>query len=198
MTSTKYSKSDRIEHKKPSKSEKQYVRGIIHNLSLSRWTDQEIVDYLHDEKKIEIARSTVNGIKNQIEKEARKWYLELQFSRYKYLASYKERLDSLFSYQKKLNEIIEFYIHEHLYPDTVIRAIVELHSIELSISNLFKNLPSMHLEDDEFAKYIQPKILGSEFEPWNHPKGIQCSTCGRWMMNKEMLKVHDCLPEPVI
>lgn len=102
--------------------------------------------------------------------------------------NYKERLDSLFSYQKKLNEIIEFYIHEHLYPDTVIRAIAELHSIELSILNLFKNIPSMHLEDDEFAKYIQPRIPLSEIEPWDHPKGIQCSTCGRWMMNKEMLK----------
>ena len=188
-------KSDKIKHRKLSKTEKQYLRGMIHNLSLQRWTDQEIVNYLQDEKKIEIARSTVNGIKNQIEKEARKWYLELQFSRYKYLASYKERLDSLFSYQKKLNEIIEFYIHEHVYPDTVIKAIAELHSIELSILNLLRNLPSMHLDDVEFAKYIQPKIPGSEFEPWNHPKGIQCSTCGRRMMNKDMLKVHNCLPE---
>ena len=188
-------KSDKIKHRKLSKTEKQYLRGMIHNLSLQRWTDQEIVNYLQDEKKIEIARSTVNGIKNQIEKEARKWYLELQFSRYKYLASYKERLDSLFSYQKKLNEIIEFYIHEHVYPDTVIKAIAELHSIELSILNLLRNLPSMHLDDVEFAKYIQPKIPGSEFEPWNHPKGIQCSTCGRMMMNKDMLKVHNCLPE---
>ena len=189
------SKSVLIKRRKLAKSEKQYVWGIIHNLSLQRWTDQEIANYLNKEKKIDLARSTVSKIKNQMEKEARKWYLELQFSRYKYLASYKERLDSLFSYQKKLNEIIEFYIHEHLYPDTVIKAIAELHSIELSILNLLKNLPSMRLDDEEFAKYIQPKILGGEVEPWNHPKGIQCSTCGRWMMNKEMLKVHDCLPK---
>ena len=72
---------------------------------------QEIVDYLRDEKQIEIARSTVNSIKNQIEKQAEKWYIALRQSRYKYVASYKERIDSLFSYQKKLNQIIDFYMH---------------------------------------------------------------------------------------
>ena len=75
-----------MEHKKSSRAEKQYVRGIIHNLSLQRWTDQEIADYLLNEKKIEIARTTVNGIKNQMEKKAEKWYLELRDSRYKYIA----------------------------------------------------------------------------------------------------------------
>jgi Rps23 Pro-64 3,4-dihydroxylase Tpa1-like proline 4-hydroxylase len=95
-----------MKHRKVAKPEKQYVRGIIHNLSLSRWTDQEIVDYLHDEKRIDLARSTVSKIKNQIEAQAEKWYIELRESRYKYIATYKERLDSLFSYQRKLHEIL--------------------------------------------------------------------------------------------
>jgi len=138
-----------MKHKKSSKSEKQYVRGIVHNLSLQRLTDQEIVDYLHDEKKIDIARTTVNGIKNQVEKQAEKWYIELKQSRYKYIATYKERLDSLMSYQRKLNEIIEFYRHEHLYPDTVIRAISELHRIEISIFNLWKQLPNLDIVDNK-------------------------------------------------
>ena len=55
-----------MKHTKSSKSEKQYVRGIVHNLSLQRWTDQEIVDYLHDEKNIDIARTTLNTIKNHV------------------------------------------------------------------------------------------------------------------------------------
>ena len=79
-------KSDKTKHIKLSKSEKEYVRGIVHNLSLSRWTDQEIVDYLHSEKKIDIARTTVNTIKNQIERKAEKWYIELRQSRFKYVA----------------------------------------------------------------------------------------------------------------
>lgn len=135
------SKSDNTTKKKVAKSDKEYLRGTIHNLSLSRWTDQEIVDYLRDEKQIEIARSTVNSIKNRIEKQAEKWYFELRESRYKYIATYKERLDSLVCYQRKLNEIIEFYRLEHLYPDTVIRAISELHRI--SIFNIWKQLPNL-------------------------------------------------------
>jgi hypothetical protein len=90
---------------------------------LSRWTDQEIVDYLRDEKQIEIARSTVNSIKNQIEKQAERWYTELRESRYKYVACYKERIDSLFSYQKKLNEIVKD--RSEAYPEIAIRAISE-------------------------------------------------------------------------
>jgi hypothetical protein len=87
-----------MERQKFTKSEKEYQRGIIHNLSLQRWTDQEITDYLHKEKNMEISRSSVTIIKNNIEKDAEKWYIELRQSRYKYIATYKERLDSLLSY----------------------------------------------------------------------------------------------------
>ena len=139
-------KSDRTTRKIIAKSDRQYVRGTIHNLSLSRWTDQEIVDYLRDEKQIEIARSTVNSIKNQIEKQAEKWYIELRESRYKYVASYKERIDSLFTYQKKLHEIVKD--RSEAYPEIAIRAISELHRIEISVFNLFKQLPNLGLEQD--------------------------------------------------
>lgn len=148
-------KSDRFEHKIQSKSEKQYLRGIIHNLSLQRWTDQEIVDYLNFEKGVNIARSTVNAIKNQVEKQARKWYLELEFSRYKYIATYKERLDSLFSYQKKLNEILN---DKNTKSDLKVKVIAELHSIELSIFNLLKELPEVTLDKKEFKKYMLPDM----------------------------------------
>ena len=40
-----------------------------HNYSLQRWTDQDIVDYLSEEKKIKIARSTVTTIKNKVAEE---------------------------------------------------------------------------------------------------------------------------------
>jgi DNA-directed RNA polymerase specialized sigma54-like protein len=54
-----------MERRKVAESEKQYLRGIIHNLSLQKWTDQDIVNYLRDEKTIDIGRSTVTKIKNQ-------------------------------------------------------------------------------------------------------------------------------------
>lgn len=181
MTTKKYSKNDGMEDKKSSKSEKQYVRAVIHNLSLSRWTDQEIVDYLYDEKKIRIARSTVNGIKNQIAKKAEKWYLELRDSRYKYIAIYKERIDSLFSYQKKLNQIVDFYMQpgEILYTDTIIRAIAELHRIEMSIFSLWKQLPDLQIiNGKEYSTESGSKRQSQEymiFEEWkdkNEPPRI--------------------------
>ena len=86
-----------------TKPEREYVKGIVHNLSLQRLTDQEIVQWLHDEKQIDLDRSTVSKMRNHVELKAEKWYIELKQSTFKYIAIYKERIDSLFSYQKKLH-----------------------------------------------------------------------------------------------
>jgi hypothetical protein len=80
-----------------TKSEREYVKALVHSLSLKRLTDQEIVQWSHDEKQIDLDRSTVSKMRNQIEQNAEKWYIELRQSRYKYIATYKERLDSLLS-----------------------------------------------------------------------------------------------------
>jgi len=58
-------------------------------------------------------------MRNQVETKAEKWYIELKKSTYKFVAIYKERIDSLFSYQKKLHEIIN--VTEK--PEVQIRAI---------------------------------------------------------------------------
>jgi hypothetical protein len=120
-----------------TKAERQYIKGIVQNYSLQRWTDQDIVDYLREEKKIKIGRSTVTKIKNQVEQEAENWYIELRESGSKYVAVYKERLDSLLSYQKKLHELC----NSESSPELVLRAISELHKIEMSLHTLMKELP---------------------------------------------------------
>lgn len=127
-----------------TKAERQYIKGIVHNYSLQRWTDQDIVDYLQNEKKIKIGRSTVTKIKNQVVEEAEKWYIELRESGSKYVAVYKERLDSLLSYQKKLHDIISSTEK----PEVQVRAISELHSIEMSLHSLFKELPQFDIRPE--------------------------------------------------
>ena len=137
-----------MERRKVAKSEKQYLRGMIHNLSLQKWTDQDIADYLRDEKSVHIGRSTVTKIKNQISKEAEKWYIELRQSTYKYIATYKERIDSLLSYQKKLHDIISNTKKD----EVKIRAISELHSIEMDLFSLWKQLPDLQIGDSRDNK----------------------------------------------
>ena len=126
-------------------AEKQYVKGMVRNLSLQRWSDTEITQYLNTEKSMQISRASVTTIKNQIEKEAEKWYIELKQSRYKFLAMYKERLDSLLSYQKTLSDIVTTTKKE----ENKIRAIAALQSIESDIFNIFKQLPEVRIEQIE-------------------------------------------------
>lgn len=78
-----------------TKSEREYVKGIVHNLSLQRLTVQEIVQWLHDEKQIDLDRSTISRLRNQVEKNAEKWYIDLRRSAYRYLVQYKQRIDSV-------------------------------------------------------------------------------------------------------
>jgi hypothetical protein len=174
--------SNKTVHKKRDRStnaQKQYVRGIVHNLSLQRWTDQEIVDYLRTEKKIDLARITINGIRRNIEKQAAKWYIELKQSQNKYIANYKERLDSLLSYQKILHGIITTTKREEI----KIRAISELTTIEMHIFNLWKQLPELDIsdrvkqpqqseEEDGYENTQIPPVDDKEerarFDQWDH------------------------------
>ena len=122
-----------------TKAEREYVKGIVRNLSLQRYTDREIVQWLHDEKQIQIDRSTISKMRRQAEKDARDWYVKLRDSSFKYIAMYKDRVDSLLSYQKILLDIIKQFGKT---PEIVIRAISELHRIEITLHSLMKELPS--------------------------------------------------------
>jgi hypothetical protein len=146
-----------------TKAEKSYIKSIVHNYSLQRWTDQDIVNYLQDEKKIKIGRSTVTTIRTQVVEEAGEWYLELRESGTKTIAFFKERLDSLLSYQKKLNEILTTCE----VPEIRIRAIAELHRIEMSLHTIFQELPLPH---DQFQ--IRPEIE-------REPQHCDCMSTGR-------------------
>lgn len=128
-----------------TKSQRQYIRFIIGDLSLRRFTEREIVQELSEKKPpIIISKTEVNRIKNNIEKQAEKWFTELRDSKYKYLSTYKDRIDSLFRYQKRLNDM--FYDPNSKYDK--IRIISELHSIELSIKNIYKEIPEIGIQSD--------------------------------------------------
>jgi hypothetical protein len=138
---------------------------------LQRWTDQDIVDYLQEEKKIKIGRSTVTKIKNQVEQEAENWYIELRESGSKYVAVYKERLDSLLSYQKKLHEIMS----GSEAPEIGIRAIAELHRIEMSVFSLFKELPQFDIRPDRTTQKIECNCSPGNSDIITHCKCRYCN-----------------------
>ena len=188
-----------MSHNRSTKAQKEYAKSIVHQLSLQRLSDTEISDYLA-EKGIVLARCSVNQIKKQIEKQAEKWYIDLKQSRYKYIATYKERLDSLLSYQKKLHEIIAA-TKKH---EVKIRAISELHSIEKTIFDMWKQLPTLDIQSDQPNPKQQEQtedktrppmvddddIYGTPVEPWDMASWFQCDHCKRWWRTKELLDYH--------
>jgi hypothetical protein len=175
------------------------------------------VYWLQEEKKIHLDRSTITKMRNHVERQAEKWYIELKESRYKYMANYKARLDSLLSYQKKLNQIIESYLQppmQILYPDTIIKAVAELHRIEVSIFNILKQLPDLDIgnrvmqevqqQQEELSQEEKDRMLpifsledinGVEELPaevkglWH--SWVQCDGCKRWWNSEELLGYHN-------
>lgn len=186
-----------------SKSEAEYVKTLIHSLSLQRLTDTEITDYLHNEKQIKIARTTVNRIRNTIERSAEKWYIELKQSRYKYIATYKERLDSLLSYQKMLYDIMSSTKKEEI----KIRAIGELVSIEKYFFDIWKQLPELDIvhqvnqseeqanQEEQVPPIVNIEDINGVEEIPEKDKGLwhnweQCDGCQRWWSGRELLNYH--------
>jgi hypothetical protein len=110
------------------------------------------------------------------------------------------------SYQRKLNQIVEFYLdppNQILYSDTIIKAIAELHRIEISIFNLWKQLPDLEIQQQAFKESSEleedrtPPIFDIEdingvenvpSESWKD--WIQCDGCKRWWSSRELLDYH--------
>ncbi len=88
------------------KTERQYIKGIVQNLSLKGLPIRTLLIISENKRRIDISKQMVNKVKNDAEHEAEGWYIELKESRHKLIAFYKDRLDSLLSYQKRLNDIM--------------------------------------------------------------------------------------------
>jgi hypothetical protein len=194
----------RIKHNKRTKAEQEYVDAIIQNLSLKRLTDQEIVEYLQNEKQIEIARSTVTNSRRRTERQATAWYVELKQLQHKYIGAYKNRIDSLLSYQRQLQDIITNTKKDEI----KIRAISALHSIEMDIFNLWKQLPELDIVDNARKQVQQLEQQQQEDPPlcdiedvngveeipeedkklWHN--WIQCDGCKRYWRGQELLNYH--------
>ena len=102
----------KIKQRKVTREQRQYIRGIIQNLALQRWQDQEIADYLNKEKGITLSRSAVTRIRIRMERQAEKWYFALRESRYRYVAMFKDRIDRL-AYRIKRNYMRLLIVHQH-------------------------------------------------------------------------------------
>jgi hypothetical protein len=134
-----------------TKAESNFLQGIVHGLTLDRFSDSEIVQYLKDQHNISIERSTVYKIRKRIEKEGKTWYDQLRQSDYKYIYTYKERIDSLNRYQRKLNEILNKKENSDLLK---IQAIKELHKIEISLAQLYGNLSNIVIDYSNNNEYL--------------------------------------------
>jgi hypothetical protein len=208
---TKEIRAKNMSHKKVTnkrhkftKSEREYVETMVHHLSFQRLTDNEIVQWLYEEKNISIDRSTVSKIRNRVEKAAEEWYIQLRGTRYKYIAMYKQAIDLLYSYQKRLHKIID----DTKKPDVKVRAIHELHMIEMSIFSLWKQLPDLAIEtkeqkeeqrqrqeDQDLRKIVDIEdingleLLPAEVEGTWHTY-LQCDGCKRWWSRQDLLDYH--------
>jgi len=133
-----------MERKKLSKSEKEYLKGIIGTLALEKLNDREIQEFLEKDKGIKIERITVNKIRLQIQRNANKWYNELRSSKFLYIAHFKERIDTTYRVEKKLWEILNDPESSKL---EQVKACTEIRNNEMFLSNLY-----------DIARYLTERI----------------------------------------
>src|SRR6476619_1780153 len=73
---------------------------------------------------------------------------------------FKERIDSLFSYQRKLHEIINSNTEKSF---VKIKAITELHAIEVTLFTMWKQLPNLYVTNIA-ANHVPISIAAAEPE----------------------------------
>src|SRR6266540_2610194 len=125
-------------------AERETVKSIVAAFSIKRIPDTDIIQEIKIKTGKSVSRMTLFNLKQRIEKESYKWYTELRDSRYAYLATFKDRIDSFFSYQKKLHEIINNTSNKND-PGIQIKAISELVHIETSVYNTYKDLAGLNI-----------------------------------------------------
>lgn len=94
-----------------------------------------------------LSKSAVHDIKIGIESKAEKWYMQLRDSRFKYLAIYKDRIDSLFKYQKMLHDLY----HNPKSKTDKVRIIAQLQSLEMDILNIHKQVPDINTMSEDVS-----------------------------------------------
>jgi hypothetical protein len=137
-----------------TKAESTLLRGIVETLTLDRYTDNEIIYFLKERHNINIDKSSVCLIRKKMEKDGKKWYEQLRQSDYKYIYTYKIRIDSLIRYQHRLNEILN---KQDTSDFLKIKAITELHKIEISLAKLYGNLPDVVGNNNELLSMLESK-----------------------------------------
>jgi hypothetical protein len=149
-----------------TKAERALAKVIVAHLSFERYTEREIVEELKKkDPPINLSKTAVHDIRVALEKQAEKWYVDLRDSKYRYLATYKDRIDSLFKYQNMLHQAIKNREIDKM------SAIRELHSIERTIKDIYKEVPQIGvpIEDVSTVQTEEPELEStstSNAEQW--------------------------------
>lgn len=127
-----------------TRAERQLAKIIVAHLTFERYSEREIVQELSKrDPPINLSKSAVHDIRVALEKQAEKWYTDLRDSKYRYLATYKDRIDSLFKYQRMIHDAIKNKEMDKL------NAIKELHNLELSIKDIYKEIPEIGISEGQ-------------------------------------------------
>jgi Sigma-54, DNA binding domain. len=163
--------------KKYSKSEKVYLKSIIGTLALEKQSDKEIQEYLINEKKIDVDRTTVTKYRRQIQASAYKWYNELRASKFLYIAHFKERIDTIYRVQKNLWDIVN-----NPEESTTERrgALSEIHHTEKTLSGLY-----------DISRYLTDRIM-KDYERNSTDNG---ENKGQGQQQSPRTSLPDAIPE---
>ena len=116
------------------------IKNIVGNLSITRASDNEIIQEVERETRKTITRQTIFNVRQSIKKDSFESYRNLQQGKYEYLHEFKERINEIIWLQQKHNEIIKSNQHN---PSIQQTSLAELHRLTLTLSNLYDVAPTI-------------------------------------------------------
>jgi len=120
-------------------AERPLVKSMVATLTIKRIPDSEIIKEIEKQTHKKISRQSVTKIRQQIKKDSYKWYQTLRQGHYEYIYEFKERINEIVWLQQKHHEIIE----NSNIPQVQQASLVELHKLNLTLSNYFDVAPDI-------------------------------------------------------
>lgn len=121
------------------KTEREKLKQLVADSILNRLTTEETIEYIHNELKVRLKPRYIQTVRLWLKEDMQRSFAELRRDKYAYINEYQQRINEVKDLQRQTQYLYRTSQDGHVR----IKCISELHSLALSLVNLYDLLPAI-------------------------------------------------------
>jgi hypothetical protein len=134
--------------------QKRKLKQIVLDCNIRRYTNDETLGYIQTTTGKNMTLRNLLYIKAEIKEDAGAWLDGLAYTKNEYVATYKERIDEILSYQKALQELYKQSLHEKD-SSLSLHIVKELHALSITLTHFYNAGPLINALKGRIEKAIE-------------------------------------------